>query len=63
MDAWSISIISVDANGRARTFSGAEMRRPVGDALIIKAKELLVGPFFVAPNFQPKLQHLVPPLS
>jgi hypothetical protein len=32
-DARSVSTISTDANGHAWTFSDAEMRRPVEDAL------------------------------
>jgi hypothetical protein len=34
-DARSISTIRADANGHARTFSASEMRRRVGDAIII----------------------------
>jgi hypothetical protein len=35
-----ISTISADANGRARTFSDAGMRRPVGDALLLRQKSM-----------------------
>jgi hypothetical protein len=38
-DARSISTISADTNERARTFSSAEIRRPVEDALMLSCGE------------------------